>query len=584
MNTSVAQFPVRQEPNISIESDETSLDALGARLVANGLVSETEFKRVRQASSSNDDKSVVGLLVSLGLVAERSLSEALADMFKLPILAEDDLVEPCEPDHEFSLRFLREHTVLPVAHDDEPVIVVADPFDVYARDSLQLCFSAKTRTAIATPGLIERSIEQLYGEGRSALSQIVDGSAEDVDNGDLDIDQLMDMASEAPVIRLVNHLVQNASNAGASDVHVEPYEDQLKVRYRIDGVLHDVESPPRKLAAAVISRIKIMARLDIAERRLPQDGRVKLKIQGKDIDARVSTVPTMHGESVVMRLLNRKDVALDLESLGYVENVRESFLQSLRQPNGLILVTGPTGSGKTTTLYTALDFLNTEQRKIITAEDPVEYQIEGINQIQVKPAIGLTFDSVLRSIVRQDPDVILVGEMRDAETARICVQSALTGHLVLSTLHTNSAASSVTRLLEMGIEDYLVTSTVITVISQRLVRRLCDHCKQAYVPSQPMITELRLDDVAGDDSPTLYRPVGCEHCNGTGYRGRLAIVELLPMTDTLRRLITGKGSASDIEQQALTDGMRNIYADGCMKALSGLTSVEEVLRVIQEGQ
>jgi len=326
-----------------------------------------------------------------------------------------------------------------------------------------------------------------------------------------------------------------------------------------------------------------MAKLDIAERRLPQDGRIKLRLQGKDIDARVSTIPTMHGESVVMRLLNRGDVKLDLEPLGFEGSVRQAFLDTLRMPNGMILVTGPTGSGKTTTLYTAIHILNTEERKIITAEDPVEYQMEGVNQIQVKPAIGLTFANVLRSIVRQDPDVILVGEMRDLETARICVQSALTGHLVLSTLHTNSAASSVTRLLEMGIEDYLLASTLNAIVSQRLVRVLCDNCKQSYSPAPQVVEELGLRSIADSDEILLYRPVGCSHCNGTGYRGRHAILEVLVIDDELRDLIQSRKGARQIEAAAVKRGMRTIFADGCSKALAGVTSIEEVLRVIQDG-
>ncbi|MFC6669233.1 GspE/PulE family protein [Marinobacterium aestuariivivens] len=392
----------------------------------------------------------------------------------------------------------------------------------------------------------------------------------------------MDMASGAPVIRLVNLIIQRAVEARASDIHVEPFENSLKVRYRIDGVLKEGEAPPMKMAPAVISRIKIMARLNIAERRLPQDGRIELRVQGQDLDVRVSTVPTMYGESVVLRLLNRESVSLDFVALGFAEDTRQALEELLKIPNGMILATGPTGSGKTTTLYTALHRLNTPERKIITVEDPVEYQLEGINQIQVKSSIGLTFASALRSIVRQDPDVIMVGEMRDLETARICIQSALTGHLVLSTLHTNDAATSVTRLLEMGVEDYLLTSTLNAVIAQRLVRVLCNHCKEAYTPLPEMVAELGLEALSGGKPVQLYRAGGCQHCQGTGFHGRVVIHELLQMNDEIRRLSLQHADSGRIHQAARAAGMRTMYEDGCMKALAGITNLEEVIRVTQE--
>jgi general secretion pathway protein E len=551
-------------------------------LIDAGKITETEFRRLlRVKEESAQRKSVVNLLVGLGLVSEQYLAELLARTFDLPQVSSADLLENPETKVSISPRYLRDRTVIPIKDENGDVLLVmADPADDQALRSLQLAFSAPLARAVAVQSDIERAIEQLYGEESAAAGQTDEDEIDD--GGDLDVEQLKDMASEAPVIRLVNMLLQKANEVTASDIHIEPFEGQLKVRYRIDGVLHDVDAPPHKLAAAVISRIKIMAKLNIAERRLPQDGRIKLKIQGSDIDARVSTIPTMHGESVVMRLLNRGDVKLDLTALGFSESVRDSFLEILRQPNGMILVTGPTGSGKTTTLYTAIDLLNTEERKIITAEDPVEYQMDGVNQIQVKPAIGLTFSSVLRSIVRQDPDVILVGEMRDLETAKICVQSALTGHLVLSTLHTNSAASSVTRLLEMGIEDYLLTSTVNAVLSQRLVRKLCPHCRESYTPSAELVRELKLDQCTDQEDIVLYRGIGCDQCNATGYRGRQSILELLLMNDELRKLVHDRSNSREIEMSAIGSGMRTIYQDGCDKALAGVTSMEEVLRVVQE--
>ena len=568
----------------NIEPDDSD-NQIRKALIDAGKITDTEFRRLlRIKAESVEPKSAVSLLVGLGLVSEQYLADLISRTFELPLVSEADLLDLPESKAALSPRFLRDRSVVPIKNENgDAVLVMADPGDSDALHALQLAFEAQLVRAVAAQSDIERAIEQLYGDGKSALGQIVDTDESEDDGADLDVEQLKDMASEAPVIRLVNLLLQKANEATASDIHIEPFEGQLKVRYRIDGVLHDVEAPPQKLAAAIISRIKIMAKLNIAERRLPQDGRIKLKIQGSDVDARVSTIPTMHGESVVMRLLNRGDVKLDLTSLGFSESVRDSFLEVLRQPNGMMLVTGPTGSGKTTTLYAAIDLLNTEQRKIITAEDPVEYQMEGVNQIQVKPAIGLTFSSVLRSIVRQDPDVILVGEMRDLETARICVQSALTGHLVLSTLHTNSAASSVTRLLEMGIEDYLLTSTVNAVLSQRLVRKLCEHCREPYTPAAELVRELKLDQCTDKDDIVLYRPIGCDQCNATGYRGRQSILELLIMNDELRKLVHGQNDARQIEMAAIQGGMRTIYQDGCEKALAGITSMEEVLRVVQDG-
>jgi general secretion pathway protein E len=569
----------------TLKSDDPDMRVRKA-LIDAGKVTATEFRRLmRIKNESAEEKSVVSLLIGLGLVSEQYLAELLAETFDLPLMSNIELHDVPESRVEVSHRFLIDRVAIAVKDEDgSSILVVADPGDDAVPLMMRLAYDSPLSLAVATQSDIENAIEQLYGDGKSAMGQIVD--SEDnagEDDADLDVEQLKDMASEAPVIRLVNLLLQGASEASASDIHIEPFEGQLKVRYRIDGVLNDVEAPPQKLAAAVISRIKIMAKLNIAERRLPQDGRIRLKIQGSDIDARVSTIPTMHGESVVMRLLNRSDVALDLTSLGFPDSIRDQLLDILHQPNGMILVTGPTGSGKTTTLYAAIELLNTEERKIITAEDPVEYQMRGVNQIQVKPAIGLTFSNVLRSIVRQDPDVILVGEMRDLETAKICVQSALTGHLVLSTLHTNSAASSVTRLLEMGIEDYLLTSTVSGVLSQRLVRKLCVHCREPYTPDAGLIKELKLETCAESSDITLYRPVGCDKCNATGYRGRQSILELLTMNDAMRKLVHERNSAKQIEMAAIEDGMRTIYQDGCDKALAGITSIDEVLRVIQDG-
>ncbi|MCF8017246.1 MAG: Flp pilus assembly complex ATPase component TadA, partial [Chromatiaceae bacterium] len=399
-------------------------------------------------------------------------------------------------------------------------------------------------------------------------------------------EHLRDLASEAPVIRLVNQILQRAVEMRASDVHIEPFADQLKVRYRVDGILKEGESPPVSSTAAVISRIKIMAKLNIAERRLPQDGRIPQRIQGKELDLRVSTVPTMFGESVVMRLLDKESVSFDFDALGFDGPPRDRLIKVLEQPYGIFLVTGPTGSGKSTTLYTALSRLNTEQNKILTVEDPVEYQVAGINQIPVKSAIGMTFAGALRAIVRQDPDIIMVGEMRDLETARIAVQSALTGHVVLSTLHTNDAASGVTRLLDMGVEDYLLTSTINGILAQRLVRRLCPHCRQPYQPLPELAAKIPdaglLPDPRAEPPFQLYRAVGCKQCNHSGYRGRLVIAEVLLMSDRIRQAVLGHATAGEIHRIAVEEGMATMYRDGLRKAVDGRTTIEEVIRVAED--
>jgi general secretion pathway protein E len=430
---------------------------------------------------------------------------------------------------------------------------------------------------VATPADIEKAQERLYGRTGSALSDIVD-TLGDGEGGGEDAERLKDMASEAPVIRFVNQLIGRAVEARASDIHIEPFENELKVRYRIDGVLHDVETPARRLQAAIVSRIKIMAKLNIAERRLPQDGRIKLRLMGREIDLRVSTLPTLYGESVVLRILDRSSIVVHLGSLGFPEDTLGQFDRLITKPYGMVLVTGPTGSGKTTTLYGALDKINSPDKKIITIEDPVEYQLFGVNQIHVKPQIGLTFANGLRSIVRQDPDVIMVGEIRDAETAEIAIQAALTGHLVFSTLHTNDAAGAVSRLLEMGVEDYLLASSLLGVLAQRLVRKLCEKCRRPGEITPAVQRELGGNGAAAQ----VYEGTGCEDCAHTGYRGRSGIFELLPVSDVIRPLILKRSSADVIRDAAVQQGMRTLREDGWQKVRSGVTTVAEVVRVTQE--
>ena len=556
---------------------------LGEILIERGKLDAAGLDRALRLQQDSHEKLGV-LLVTIGVVAQRDVSEALADQLGLPLVEAASYPELPILEERVSARFLRESRALPLAEDEsELALAMADPTDEYTVNAFEMVTGRKVRPQVAIPVELEAALERLYGAGKSALGQIL-GDVEQRDDlaFDADIQQLKDLASEAPVIRMVSLIITNALDTRASDIHIEPFENRLIVRYRIDGVLHEVESPPRRLSAAVISRIKIMANLDIAERRLPQDGRIRLRVHGKEIDLRVSTVPTMHGESVVMRILDKGGVALDFKRLGFEEETLKKFLDVLREPHGILLVTGPTGSGKTTTLYTALDRLNQPDVKILTVEDPVEYQMAGINQIQVKPQIDLTFANALRSIVRQDPDVIMIGEIRDLETAQIAVQSALTGHLVLSTVHTNDAPSTVNRLLDMGVEDYLLTSTIVGIEAQRLVRTLCPSCKEPYRALPEMVDQMGLARfvVAGD--VTLYHAKGCAHCSNTGYMGRLCIIEMMTMTDALRTLMMKHANATEIKAQAMKDGMLTMYEDGLRKAVAGLTTVEEVLRATRE--
>jgi general secretion pathway protein E len=557
---------------------------IGEILIERGKLDQANLDRALRLQGDSGER-LGSLLVTLGLCAQRDVAEALSLQLEFPLVDANGYPEFPILEERVSARFLREARALPVREDEsELALAMADPTDAYTIGAFEMVTGRTVRPLVAIPTELDAALERLYGAGKSAQSQLL-GDVEtrpDELSFDADVQQLKDLASEAPVIRLVSLLITNAMETRASDIHIEPFENRLIVRYRIDGVLHEVESPPKRLSAAVISRIKIMANLDIAERRLPQDGRIRLRIQGKEIDLRVSTLPTMHGESVVMRILDKGHVALDFRKLGFEDDTLETFLGVLLQPHGILLVTGPTGSGKTTTLYTALDRLNQPDVKILTVEDPVEYQMSGINQIQVKPQIDLTFANALRSIVRQDPDVIMIGEIRDLETAQIAVQSALTGHLVLSTVHTNDAPSTVNRLLDMGVEDYLLTSTVIGILAQRLVRKLCQHCKESYVALPELVEQMRLRRYSNDAEITLWHAKGCTHCAQTGYSGRLSILEMMPMTDAVRSLVMKHENAAVLRAEAIRGGMVTMYEDGLRKALAGVTTFEEVLRATRE--
>jgi len=562
-----------------------SNNLIGEILVARGAVVRANLLAALKLQKDAGNVERIGVVLGKqGWVTEHDLYQALSTQLGMPLAVAEDY--PALPifEERISTRFLEGARALPVREDSERlVLVMADPLDRFVIDAFKLVSGREVSVMLGLPGDIEAAYERLYVAGRSSIGQIVGETEGAVDlEESSDVQHLKDLASEAPVIRVVSLIMERALDARASDIHIEPFESRLIVRFRVDGVMQEVESPPRRLSAAVISRIKIMANLDIAERRLPQDGRIKLRAKGKEIDLRVSTVPTMHGESVVMRVLDKGGVPLNFDTLGFDPATLKLFLDALTQPHGIVLVTGPTGSGKTTTLYTALQLLNKPDVKILTVEDPVEYQMEGVNQIQVKPQIGLTFANALRSIVRQDPDVIMIGEIRDLETAQIAVQSALTGHMVISTLHTNDAPSTVNRLLDMGVEDYLLTSTVNGILAQRLVRSLCRNCCEAYEPLPEVVAEFDLKRYAGDAPIVLYRPVGCEACGGTGYSGRLGIMEMLPMTDTIRSLIMRHAVSGEIRRLAIEEGMQTLYEDGLRKVLAGVVTLDEVLRVTRE--
>ncbi|MEA3638357.1 MAG: ATPase, T2SS/T4P/T4SS family [Lamprobacter sp.] len=570
------------------------------------------------------------MLVRLGLVSERDMAAASAEVLGLELITAEQYPDEPIAEEQLSLRFLKDARIMPLsATEQEITLAVADPLDDFIPKAVHMATCKHVNLQVGLPTEIQAALERVY-EQPANDDEEAEVQAELGNFSEEDIEHLRDLASEAPVIRLVNQILQRAVESRASDVHIEPFADQLKVRYRVDGILKEGESPPVSSTAAVISRIKIMAKLNIAERRLPQDGRIPQRIQGKELDLRVSTVPTMFGESVVMRLLDKESVSFDFDALGFDGPPRDRLIKVLEQPYGIFLVTGPTGSGKSTTLYTALSRLNTEQNKILTVEDPVEYQVAGINQIPVKSSIGMTFAGALRAIVRQDPDIIMVGEMRDLETARIAVQSALTGHVVLSTLHTNDAASGVTRLLDMGVEDYLLTSTINGILAQRLVRRLCPHCRQPYQPLPELAAKIRdaglmpdqgaasttaTGQVPGGSIPTqvhgvdasdngkapaaamtkdyradshgepalqLYRAGGCKACNHSGYRGRLVIAEVLLMSDRIRQAVLGHATAGEIHRIAVEEGMATMYRDGLRKAIDGRTTIEEVIRVAED--
>jgi general secretion pathway protein E len=540
---------------------------LGEMLIERRLISQDELDRALELQKERGEK-IGKILVDLGFVGHRDVLATLSEQLRIPLTAVEGPPFVSPETEALAARFLRQFRALPVGMQDSWLrLAMADPLDVETIRTVESVTGLRVTPLLAAEQDILDTIDKYLGDKTRTEAEFDAAGAED------DLEHLRDMASEAPVIRLVNAVIAQAVEKRASDIHIEPFEKEFRIRFRIDGVLHNQETPPKEMKAAIISRIKLMAKLNIAERRLPQDGRIKLKTMGREVDLRVSTLPTLYGESVVMRLLDRSAGDFyDLRNLGFDDTMLRRMEHFTALPHGIFLVTGPTGSGKSTTLYSALKRINQTDKKIITIEDPVEYQMDGINQIHVNPQIGLTFASGLRHIVRQDPDVIMVGEVRDRETADIAIRAALTGHFVYSTLHTNDAPSAITRLTDMGVENYLITSSLVAVLAQRLVRVICPSCR---VPDAEVMTPTG-ERILG------YKGKGCERCFGVGMIGRVGIFEMMELNDEIRKLIMDNEDASILTQAARRNGMRTLREDGWLKVKNGVTTAAEVTRVTQE--
>ncbi len=546
---------------------------IGRLLVKEGLISEEVLSRALELQTETPDKRLGEILIEMG-VPEEAVLRGLSEKLGIPFVDRNSFPET--PPVELSIEFMKNKLIVPLSLDNGTLsVAMADPEDIEVIDSLKASLDCMIKPCLASKDAIVEYLTRLSRLKETMVSEIM-VEIEEPEEAPEELNHLKGMAQEKGVIRLVDVLIENAVNQRASDIHIEPEEAHVRVRYRIDGILYDREFLPRKMQAAITSRIKLLSQMNIAERRLPQDGRIKGTFGGRPIDIRVSTIPTIYGESIVMRLLDRETSFLTLEELGMDPDTLKKYETLIHRPYGMILITGPTGSGKTTTLYASLDRINSPDKKIITIEEPVEYLMKGINQIQVKPKIGLTFASGLRHIVRQDPDVIMVGEIRDLETAGIAIHAALTGHLIFSTLHTNDAPGAMTRLMDMGVENYLVSSTLIGVVAQRLVRRICTYCKVQYTLPEELKRELRIEQ------DYLWRGEGCERCSGTGYRGRIGIFELLVVNDDIRNMIMVKATSRELREKAISLGMRTLRQDGIMKAVAGITTAEEVLRVTQQ--
>ena len=554
---------------------------IGELLVEQGKISERDVERALLGQAEMG--GLFGqVLLKLGLVSDHDIATALSQQLNIPLLASSDYPEEAIQIDGVAQDFLVSNGVVPVEVNSAGIKFSATmPQDPFLEKALSLAVDKPISLTLGLEADITRAI-QLYAQRGDEEDDVADDDMFDGQSDDEFIEHLKDLASEAPVIRLVNQIIHQAVDIGASDIHIEPFDDGLQLRYRVDGVLQDAASvPPANLAPAIASRVKLLSQMNIAERRLPQDGRIMTRVKGHEIDLRVSTIPTVHGESIVMRVLDRDSIRLSLISMGFSEDTLARYQELLASPHGVLLLTGPTGSGKTTTLYASLASLDCDRLKIITVEDPVEYQLRGVNQIQVQSQIDLTFSRVLRAILRQDPDIIMIGEMRDTETAQIAVQSALTGHLVLSTLHTNTAASAITRLEDMGIERYLITSSVNGVLAQRLLRTLCEKCKAPVELSDHDIAHSGLTPFI-KDSNIVYQATGCGACSETGYSGRIAIHELFPLDEEMHRVILSGADATVLHAAARKQGMITLYEDGLRKVIQGVTSMQEVMRVTQD--
>ncbi|MEK6732966.1 MAG: type II secretion system ATPase GspE, partial [Candidatus Omnitrophota bacterium] len=558
-------------------------EKLGQILLKEGLITEEQLDKAIEIQKK-EGMRLGETLINLGIVTEKDIVVAMAKQLSIPYASyAKGLLKPAEGQDLSKLipeDYARKNMLLPISkHMSSLTIAFMDPLDLITIDNLKRMTSCEINPIIATKLDLQRAINEFYGKEdllKDAISdsyELEEFKQEKDAEEDLSLDDLIARAEEAPVVKLVDLILMQAIRDRASDIHIEPFKSKINIRYRIDGVLYEIPPPSRHLLPAIVSRIKILSNLDIAERRLPQDGAFFVKVENKGIDIRVSTVPAIYGEKVVMRILDKSATPLNLGDLGFEQDDLEKFRRAIISPNGLILITGPTGSGKTTTLYAALNEIKSPRKNISTVEDPVEYKLEGINQVQIKPAIGLTFAGTLRAFLRQDPDIIMVGEVRDLETAQICIRASLTGHLVLSTLHTNDAASTISRLIDIGLEPYLISSSLIMVGAQRLVRRLCPECKEAYETTPAMAKDLDIKQ------ELLYKPKGCDYCGHTGYRGRVAIYEIILMNDKLREMVARGASLGDIKDKIKELGVKTLLRSGIKKAEEGLTSIEEVLSI-----
>ena len=524
-------------------------------------------------------RSLGRVLVDMGMLSEGQLVAALATQIGLRFVDLSDYAVDGSAVSRVPAPVCRRHTALPIGYEDGKLVVaMADPANVFAVDDIRSMTGLEVKSVVATKADVLAAIDRYHrgDDEMDELSSAIDVGKEDDD----DLSQVKEIVEDAPIVKFVNLLITQAIQDRASDIHIEPAEKDLRVRFRIDGVLHEVMRSPKSITSGVTSRLKIMADINIAERRIPQDGRLSVNANGKKIDLRVATLPTVWGEKIVMRILDNSTAMLKLSDLGFGEENYDVYSKSFVKPYGMILVTGPTGSGKSTTLYATLNMLNKPSVNVITVEDPVEYRLAGINQVQTNVRAGLTFASALRSILRSDPDIVLIGEIRDHETAQIAIEAALTGHLVLSTLHTNDAPSAITRLVEMGIEPFLVGSAIDAVLAQRLCRSLCERCREPYLPPEQQLVDLGFPWHDGEPVPTLYRPVGCTKCSGTGYHGRIALHEVMTVTEEIERLAVARASTDDIGRAARAQGMSTLRSDGWLKVMDGSTSVEEILRVV----